>query len=168
MASVSARITMKVITDETITAVGVSNPVLTHNEFKVDGVTLDSSTTPAISRVVSFTLTLSGGTGTIDLTALTGSNGVAVDLTGLKIQGIFIEPASTNAGVGTFVTGSTNGHNLGGSATFEITVGKGATGLSTGYAQTWNEDGQDVASADADIDVSGGTTDAFDITIIAG
>lgn len=168
--AVSAKLTAKIIATETVDGGvdGISSPTLTHDAFTMDNVELSSSTTPAISKVVSFTATLSGGALTIDLQALTEAGGASVSLAGLKVQAIYIEPASSNSAVGTFVTGATNGYDLGGSATFEITVGKGATGLSSAYFQSWNEDSQDVSGTDKDIDISGGTTDSFDIVILAG
>lgn len=166
----SAKVTMKFTVDETLTGgvAGIDSPNVTHNKFKVDNVTLDGSSTPIITTVVSFTQALTASAATIDLTSLTEAGGASVDLTGLKIQGLFIEPTDTNTATAKFTTGATNGYDLGGSATFEIVIGKGATGLSVGYAQTWNDDSQDVAATDKDIDIAGTGTESFDIIILAG
>jgi len=101
---------------------------------------------------------------TLDLTALPQANFTAnINFTGLKLQAIKIIAAAANAGGITFVHGLTNGYHLWGAATGSVTVLPGCSVM-----MVCNDNLDDVATADATIDVSGTGTLAYDIELVAG
>lgn len=101
-----------------------ANRKITHNGFNTASLSLSGSTTPPVSMVASFQQALSGGAATIDLTNMPGTNGAAVNGTGLKVRAFkFLNPA-TNANPITIATGASNGYALAGSA-FSVTLAPG-------------------------------------------
>ena len=91
MSTLTAKLTMLIDGRETLgTGVaGASDKTITFDQYKLVE-TLKAGTTVPVTTIVSGIQTLSSGTLTIDLTALTGANG-AVDATGLKLQVLFIK-----------------------------------------------------------------------------
>lgn len=71
--------------------------------------TLDSGYSPAPTKQVTGELTLSSGTGTLDLTSLVGLNGVAVTATGLKLLAYRFTNKAGNANSMTIGVGASNG-----------------------------------------------------------
>lgn len=65
---------------------------------------LKSTTTPAVSKVAYFRK----GTGTIDLTSLTGSDGQALSFSGLKVRAAKVRNPTTNTGRITFYGTASN------------------------------------------------------------
>lgn len=118
---------------------------------------------PAITEAICGNLTLSGGSGTIDLGALTGLQG-SVNLTGLKVQVMkFINP-STNANKITITKGATNGYGLGtDGSTFTVPLHPG--GEFTYYC---NEGTPDVGSGAKTFDVTGSGSQVLQYAIHAG
>lgn len=107
---------------------------------------------------------LTAGAATIDLTALARDNLPTIDMTGLKVQLVHIVNASTNSAALTVVDGASNGYNLFGDASGQVTIPVGGQLLWFG-----NENLDAVATADAEIDLSSSDTDAtYDILIVAG
>jgi len=162
----NAHLTMRLLVNETVAAgaTGISVPTLVHDTYKTE-TDLTSSTTPAITKVASFLTTLSGGAATIDLTALTNSGdtaGGSLDLTGLKVQAIYFETTSGDSAI-TITTGASNGYNLGGDASFSYKLAGGESCMFS-----WNETSQDVATADATIDLAGTGTDSIQCVLVAG
>lgn len=110
---------------------------------------------------------LSGGALTLDLTSLTDATGAALDLSGLKVQFVYIEnaPASGAANTDTLNVkfGATNGYNIFGDAASEITLAVG------GWCAVYNPEGTpDVANGSADtIDFASSDADADFIVMIA-
>lgn len=121
---------------------------ITHNAFNKSA-TLSGSTTPAVSDTANGTLTLTAGAGTIDLTAVIGTNGESVDASAKKVVAVkFINPA-TNANSITIVEGGTNGHPTLG-ASFSVTLAPGQE-IQAYLAAA----GTAVGASDLSIDVSG-------------
>lgn len=119
---------------------------VTHSNFNT-AVTLNSGSTPPATKVAAFEVALTAGSGSIDLTALTGTNGEAVDGSGLRVQAIKIRNKSTNANAISIAKGASNGYD-GFGANFKITLAVGADAM--------------LLSQDAGSDISG-TNKIFDL-----
>ena len=122
-----------------------------------------SSTVPA-TTVVDVTHTLSGGALTVDLTALTGTNGSSVDATGLKLQQMTISCPSGNTDAVTFTQGAVNGYSIdSAAASWLIPVQPG------GYMVWYGADlAQDVGGSDLAIDLSGTGSETADVIYVFG
>lgn len=84
---------------------------------------LSASTTPAVSQVWSDTVALSSGSLSIDLTSLSrGSVLSSLDLTGLKVQAIYLEAPSTNSAAVTVEVGASTPYDIFGDADGEVTL----------------------------------------------
>lgn len=147
-----------------------SSPTISHSAWGTN-VNLSSSSTPVITKGAFFSQALTAAAATIDLTALTGTNGAAVTLTGLKVQRfVFINgtvsgnaiAAGSNSAV-TITVGAANPYDLFGSAAGTIVVAAGA-----GIFWTCNETLEDVDATHKEIDLAGTGTDAFLVGILAG
>jgi hypothetical protein len=142
-----------------------SNPTLQHRiAYPAVTGTLDATTTVAITQVYSDRKALAAGVYTLDLRALTGPNGVALDLNGLKVKGIIIvaNPANT-AGI-VVKDGATNGYLIWGSATGENTVWPGFP-----IEQIFGNNLAAVSATVKTIDFSSSQADAeFEIILVAG
>lgn len=115
MSSISVRVEGKVTTTEFLTNDDLNaNSQLLHTGYD-DDATLDGTTSPDVTKVAYTTVTLSGATGSVDLTALT-LNGLAVTLTGLNPRSLKVKAAAANLGDMTVTKGASNGYTgLGGS-----------------------------------------------------
>ena len=143
---------------ETLTnAVDSASPIITHAEYNETD-RLSSTTTPAITKYAAFLATLTAGALTINLAALTGTNGIAVDLTGLRIQLLRIKNLGANTM--TFAEGASNG----------IALVCGSIIVPTGgvFQYFFNDAAPDVAAGDRTIDVTGTAAQTAEITIVAG
>lgn len=123
--SVTATYSLELTVRETLST-GVpaaERPIVTHSGFNSSG-SLSSSTTPPITKVAAFTKALVAGAATIDLTALVGTAGAAVDGTGLKVQAVKVQNPSTNTNTLVIKEGASNGYHLMG-ASFQITLQPG-------------------------------------------
>lgn len=138
-----------------------ANAVVTHNQFNTS-LSLTSSTTPPVTKHAAFNKALVAGTATIDLTALTGTNGATVDLTGLKIQVFRVKATAANANPISLTEGAANGYALAG-ALWLVALKAGQEVTIYG-----NDSTPDVAAADKNIDLAGTGTQSLDIEIIAG
>lgn len=147
-----------VTTIETLTTVdAATTPSITHDAFNETAV-LNASSTPPITKIISKTIALTAGAYTIDLTTETGTNGVAQDGTGLRVQLIRIKNLGANTM--TFSNGASNGIAL---ACGTITVPAG------GITQIFlNDASPDIAAGDRAIDVAGTAAQTFELTILMG
>lgn len=132
---------------------------ITHTAFNESG-TLTASTTPPVTKQASFVKTLSAGTGSIDLTSLTGTNGATVDGTGLKVQILRVKNLGANNLV--IVPGASNGIDLMG-ASSSITVFPGAS-----FEYYFNDGSPDIASGDRTLDLTGTGSQTSEWTIVMG
>jgi hypothetical protein len=123
---------------------------------------LTSLTTPPVTLCAYFLKTMSAGAATIDLTALVGTNDVAVDFTGLKVQIAKFKNPSTNANPITVTFGASNGYLLGGSA-WKYILQPGAE-----IVCYTNDASPDVGGSTKTIDISGTSAQALQCTLIAG
>jgi hypothetical protein len=138
---------------------GSESPSLLHASFD-DTATLNSSTTPPVTKSVVKVVALSGGAATIDLTTITGTNALAQDMTGLKVQ--YFRVKNLGANTMTFTVGASNGYNLAG-AGFSVALEQNQQ-----FALFLNDASPDVAAGDRTIDVAGTTTQTFELTVVAG
>ena len=81
----SVQVSVRETLETNIPATTSGNRVLVHNQYNSTQ-NLNSTTTPPVTKVAAFLKTLAAGAATITLTSLTGSNGVTVDGTDLKVQ----------------------------------------------------------------------------------
>ena len=165
--AVTATLSMGLIARDTLAAALdlASNPVITHELTVADRSTLNASSTPAVTAAWSDTVALSGGSATIDLSSLSlGATLTALDLTGLKVQGFVFQSKAANTDTVTIVDGASNGYNLFGDSSGQVTLSPG--GAVSFYAP---EDLPDVGSGAKTIDLSSSDLDAqVDVILIAG
>lgn len=138
---------------------GASSPTILHSSFD-DSATLTSSTTPPVTKCVVKICTLTAGAFTIDLTTITGTNGLAQDSTNLKVQ--YFRVKNLGANTMTFTVGASNGYNLAG-AGFSVALEQNQWFVLFG-----NDATPDVAAADRTIDVAGTGTQTFELTLVTG
>lgn len=136
-----------------------STRVVTHTEYN-EAASLTASTTPPVTTVAEFLLTLSGGAATVDLRALTGTNGASIDGNGLKVQVLRVKNLGAN--IMTIVPGASNGIDLLG-ASSSLTIPAG------GHAMIYfNDASPDISGTDKTLDVTGTTTQTSEWTIVMG
>lgn len=132
---------------------------VTHSNFD-QAATLNSGTTPPVTQVAEFKLTLTDGAATIDLRALTGTNGASVDGNGLKPQIVRVKNLGANAL--TIEPGASNGHDLFGASSLLI-VPPGA------HVQFFTNDGvEDIDATHKTLDVTGTGAQTSEWTIVMG
>lgn len=124
--------------------------------------TLTGTTTPPATKVAAFEKALVAGAASIDLTALSGTNGAVVDGTGLKVQAIKVVNKAANANAITISKGAANGYALGG-ADFSVTLQPGQELVMFG-----NDATPDVANDAKTLDLAGTGTQAAQIIIVLG
>lgn len=123
---------------------------------------LSSSTTPAVTAHAVGQQALTAGAATIDLTALTGLNGVAVSLSGLKPRAILLENPADNANPITIAKGAANGYT-GFGASYSETLQPGQKVLKRLGAA-----GTAVSGTVKTLDISGTGAQALKYQIVAG
>ena len=163
-AAVSAAYALALKVAETLgLALDHATDVDAEHDFAISG-TLNGTSTPPATKAFSDEGQLSGGTKTIDLTALVGALAASVDFTGLKVQLVKIRADSANTSTITVKDGATNGYNLFGDASGQITLGAKDAAL-----LFFNDSLPDVAAGAKDIDITSSDVDAkYDIIIVAG
>ncbi len=110
-----------------------------------------------MTQVSEFLLSLSAGVATIDLRALTGTNGGSVDGNGLKLQ--IFRVKNLGAAEMTFAVGASNGLDIGDG----IKVPPGAV-----IGAMYNDGLHDVDASHKTIDVTGTGSQTAEITIVMG
>jgi aspartokinase len=138
---------------------GAGTPTILHSSFDDQG-TLTASTTPPVTKCVVKVIALSAGAATIDLTTITGTNGLVQDSTGLKVQ--YFRVKNLGANTMTFTVGASNGYNLAG-ATFNVPLEQNQWFILYG-----NDATPDVAAGDRTIDVAGTAAQTFELTLVTG
>lgn len=138
---------------------GSTSPTVVFDSYNESRTLNATSTTPA-TKCVSRLIALTAGAYTIDLTTITGTNGLAQDGTGLKLQLLRIK--NLGAAVMTFTVGASNGYNVAG-AGFSVA-------LLTNQKLTLDlyDASPDIASGDRTIDVAGTGTQTFELTLVMG
>jgi len=160
--TVSVAVTLSVKTTETLTsnvpAASARGNAITHDGFDTT-LALNASSTPPATVCAYFTKALSSGTATIDLTALTGTQGT-VDGTGLKVQSLIFKNAAANQV--TISKGATNGYSIFG-ASGSVVVPAGST-----LAMTFADTLADISSTVKTLDLAGTGSQSFSVGIVMG
>ena len=163
--SVTANYLSNVTVNETLTtgvpAANASNAIIVHDQYNSNQALTATSTVP-VTKVAAFEQDLTGGAATIDLTSLTGANGVTVDGTGLKVQVIKFIAKAANANVLYVDVGASNGYDLLGASMY--------LGLQPGQEITiyGNDATPDIATADKTLDLTGTGTQGLKVIVVMG
>lgn len=121
-----------------------------------------AASTPPCTIRAGADVALDAGSGTLDLTALVGTNGVAVDGSGLRVQfAKFLNP-STNANPITIAIGASDGYDGFGDA-FGVTLAPGAEIL----LRTMDA-GSNIGATKKTLDLTGTGTQALSYEIVMG
>ena len=159
--SVIAQLTSKLSVVETLDG---NRPFAADAKAKVTHDVLDESVvavTPA-TKVAGFQKALAAGVATIDLTALVGTNGAAIDGTGLRVQALKVRNPVGNANPITIKIGASNGYD-GFGTTFALTLAPGATGLLRSA-----DAGSDIGATKKTLDLAGTLVQALDVLVVLG
>ena len=157
----ASSITVAETLETNIASMSAANRVLTHSLFNSSASLVAGSSVP-VTKVAAFEKALAAGVGTIDLTALTGSNGATVTFNGLKVQCAKFINKVGNTGAITIQEGAVNGYALGGAAfKWILQVGQELTLYG-------KEAAPDVAAADLAIDIAGTGTEVLQCILVAG
>jgi len=150
----------EVLAANTVSAAEAQRTV-THSLLNKSAVFTGTSDVP-VSKVAAFEKALVAGAGSIDLTALVGTNGAAVDGTGLKVQAIKVIADADNSAAITLADGASNGYELlGASWTIKLKAGQEIVIFG-------NEETPDIGGTAKVIDLTGTGTDKLQIIIVMG
>ncbi len=159
-ATIRGTVTVEEILTGNIDSMSAANRTVTHNQFN-EAENLTGTTTPPVTVVAAFVQALTGGAATIDLNALTGTNGATVSFNGLKVQAFMIKNLGVNTM--TLTNAGGNAYPMFG-ATLNIVLNTGQWALLYG-----NDDTPDVNSGVADdLTLAGTVSQTCEIIIVAG
>ena len=142
-----------------------ADATVTINGLDENGTTYTASTAVPVTKVAAYELTLSSGTGSVNLAALPGlTSEETVVGTGLKLQFVKFKNKSTNANIITITKGASNGYGLDASGTAFTVV------LSPGQSVTFslNEAAPDIASGARLLDITGTGSQVLQIHAVMG
>jgi len=145
-----------------VPAVAAGKGDVTHSLFNKSKAGLTGGSGQPCTQVASFAKALSAGSGTIDLTALSGTNGAAVSLNGLKVQFAKFQALANNANPITLAKGASNGYELLG-AGWSITLQPGQEVL-----LDLNNAAPAVGGSAKTIDLSGTGTQGVNVELVGG
>lgn len=130
-----------------------------------DSATYTASTSVPVTKATAFRVTMSSGSGSIDLTALPGLTvNETIDCTGLKLQMLKVRNLSTNANSITVAKGASNGYGLNAAGTtWSIPISPGQSITFFG-----NDSSPDVASGARIMDVTGTLAQILEVTVVCG
>jgi hypothetical protein len=124
--------------------------------------TLKNDSTPPATKVAAFEQALTGGAATIDLTALSGTNGAAVVGTGLRVQVLRVRAPATNGNPITIAKGASNGYDgLGASFSHTLVPGGEATFF-------LNDAGGDIGAGNKTLDLVGTGSQVLQVEAVLG
>jgi hypothetical protein len=136
-----------------------SSRVVTHAQYD-ESASLNAASTPPVTQVAEFLMTLVSGAKTINLRTLEGTNDGVVDGNGLKVQIVRIKNLGANPM--TFKAGAANPHNM-----FGATDGQEI--FPGGHVMIFSNDGgDDIDDTHKEWDVTGTAAQTAEITIIMG
>lgn len=161
-ATYSAILSIRETLTDNVPAASAANRLVTHTQFNKTS-TIDGDSTPEATLVASFETTLAAGVATIDLTALVGTNDIAVDGTGLRVQAMRIVAKTANTAFVSITDGAANGYD----------------GFGTGYFQAFNavanalietqDGGTDISGTNKNLDLASTDADAIvEVSILLG
>jgi len=162
--TVSVAYASNITITETFSVANAADNTILVNTYNQTGTLTASSTVPA-TKQATFPLTMSGGTGSVDLTALPGLNAnETVDGTGLKAQLLLLLNPSSNANSITVAKGASNGYGWNTAGTsWTVSLSPGQWAMFGG-----NDVGPDVASGARLLDVTGTGSQVLDVSIVLG
>lgn len=163
--SVAVTSSMALVVDETLeTNVALLDPADKKIRHKLSASrTLNATSTPPGTKVVSGEIAMTAGAATLDLRAIAGANGASQDLNGLKVQEIILESKAGNANPITIVGGAANGYLVFG------TAGKVTLAAAGDAAHLlFNDSLPDVDATHKTLDISGTGTQTLQYIIVAG
>jgi hypothetical protein len=140
-ASYTGQLTITEVMTGNVADVTAANNSIIHSSFNV-------SAAPTGTLYAGFVATLVAGAVTIDLTNLTGTNGITVNGNGLKVQAIILQAPAGNANPLTFKQGATNGY----------------TGLGTNFLITLSASGHAVCNPSGGGNAISATNKTFDLS----
>lgn len=146
-------------------AASATKAVVTHDQWNTTATTATlAAETPAIAttKVAAFDQALTAGAATIDLEAMTGSNGATVVGTGLRIQAMKVRGASGNSDPVSIAIGAANGYD-GFGAGFKVTLEPGAEMMILA-----KDAGANISASNSDLDLAGTGTEEMEVEIILG
>jgi hypothetical protein len=161
--SVSAIVTAALTVTETVsdTFASTSDNTVTQNGLNTS-FTIDANSTVPATKTAAYEVTLSSGTATIDLTALTGLANSSVTGSGLKVQAVIFKNKATNANVISIADGASNGYQLFGNGwLIELPPG----GFVLGYLK---DQSPDVGGSAKTIDVVGTGAQVLQVQFVMG
>lgn len=125
-----------------------------------------ASTSVPVTKHAKYTLTLSSGSGTIDLTSLPGiTANETVDGTGLKLQKMRLANPSANANKISVTNGASNGYRTDGATTNSLTV---ALAPGQSVLLEFDEAADDVGSSHKTFDVTGTGSQTLSVHVVLG
>ena len=139
-----------------------SDKSVTYNGLDTAVRTLNADSTPPVTKAAVFPKPLVDGAGSIDLAALTGANGAAVNGTGLRVQLLRLTAPAANTGPITISKGAANGYD-GFGASFSLAVGPGEERTLLN-----NDSGTDIGAANKALDLAGTGTESLNVEIVMG
>jgi hypothetical protein len=130
--------------------------------------TLNSGTTPAVTKTFDDTIALVAGAAVLDLTALTDAMGIAKTFTGLKIQLVKLHCPSTNTvGIVVSAKDDATGYCLFGVSaaelTYKVQVMPGATVM-----LYHDDESADVDATHKDLTFTGAGVETIQVQLVAG
>jgi len=155
------QITVRETLETNVPGATSANRIVTHSVFN-KAANLAAATTPPATKVAVFQKALAAGVATIDLTALVGTNGAAVDFSALKVQCVKFSNPATNANAITVTFGAANPYLLGGAA-WKFILEPGMELVVFGNDKT-----PDVDGTHKNIDLAGTLIQALDVELVAG
>ncbi len=156
-----SNLTVKETLETNVPAAEAAKRIVTHDQFNFTD-TLNSGTPDPVTKVAAFEVTLSAGTATIDLTTLTGTNGVTVDGSGLKVQVAKFKNKNGNVAVMSVVDGVTNGYD-GFGTNFEINLLPNAEVLFL-----LKDQGADISGTNKTLDIAGSGVEVLQVELVMG
>lgn len=162
--SVSVTYTSNLTVVETLAAnvAAMSDRSVTHSLFNTQLSAQNAQSSPPAVLVASFEQAMADGSATIDLTALTGTNGAVVSGTGLRVQYMKLINKSSNANSITIAKGASDGYD-GFGGDFSVTLAPGAEML-----LRTKDAGGDIGSSNKTLDVSGVGSQVLQAIIVMG
>lgn len=151
-------------------ASGAGGNARTFNQYNLSGVGLSGSTTPKVDAPpVDLSHTLSGASGTLDLTAIPLARDVGqnTDLTGKKLVALLIKAPTGNTGPITIADGATNGYLLFGDASGQVTLKPGEM-IIKAYQLSSTQAHAAVGASAKTIDISGTSGDKIEALAVFG
>ena len=155
---------MEMTIAETITvgtpAATDAKSLVTHDGFNVAS-DLTSTTGVPVTKAATFTIALSGGAISIDLTALPGTNLGTVDMSTLKVQFVLFQNPLGNAAM-TIADGASNGYG-GWGASFLVVLQPGCSCMLQGLDLE-----PDVGASAKVWDITGTGTESLNVSVVCG